>query len=226
MAFREQGTTAAVLNEFFRGRMLETHTALPGVVQSFDASKQEADIKIPLRRVRVGPDGNEVEYEWPPLTGVPVWMPHAGGFSITMPVAVGDECLVVFLERDVSLWLEDAGTHPPDSARVHDLSDGVALVGLSTQPNKVASYDGTDMQIRSPVAGNEITIGADGSIDITGKDIAIGDGTDELLSLIEDLFVALDAALVTDPVSGDQPLTAATKAALAVVKAKFTAMKP
>jgi hypothetical protein len=38
--------------------------------------------------------------DYPMISGVPVIFPRSGGASITMPVKVGDGCLIVFLDRD------------------------------------------------------------------------------------------------------------------------------
>jgi len=72
--------------------------ACPGIVQSFDSTKQTATVKLAIREM-VSLEGKPYEnIEIPILQDVPIYMPRAGNFVLTMPVTVGDECLVVFGE--------------------------------------------------------------------------------------------------------------------------------
>ncbi len=91
------------------------HCALPGNVISFDAESQTAEIQP---AVKLG------SLTYPPLSGVPVFMP------VPFEIHPGDACLVVFADVDIDKWLETGEAAVPVSARRHSLSDGFAFVGF------------------------------------------------------------------------------------------------
>ena len=93
------------------------HCALPGKIISFDRNTQTAEIQP---AVKLG------SLSYPPLSGVPVFMP--------MPFAIrpGDACLVVFADIDIDAWLSSGEAEEPLSARRHSLSDGFVFVGFRT----------------------------------------------------------------------------------------------
>ena len=55
-----------------------------------------------------------------------------GGSSYTAhPVAVGDYCLLIFTERCFDRWYNGQDFQPPLELRMHDYSDGIAIVGIN-----------------------------------------------------------------------------------------------
>ena len=72
---------------------------------------------------------------------MPVVFPGGGGFALTFPVAAGDECLVVFASRCIDAWWQSGGVGEPMEPRMHDLSDGFALIGVRSQPAHVSRRD-------------------------------------------------------------------------------------
>ena len=86
----------------------------------------------------------------PELRDVPVMMPSAGGWSLTFPIQVGDECLIVFTDTPLDIWHQNGGTNNnPISQRRHSLSDGVAIFGLRSRPHGLANYSASSAQLRS-----------------------------------------------------------------------------
>ena len=63
---------------------------------------------------------------YPPLSGVPVFMP------VPFEVTPGYACLVIFADVDIDAWLSSGEAEEPLSARRHSLSDGFAFVGFKT----------------------------------------------------------------------------------------------
>ena len=93
------------------------HCALPGNIISFDVDSQTAEIQP---AVRLG------SLIFPPLSGVPVFMP------VPFEVNPGDACLVIFADIDIDAWLASGEAEEPLSARRHSLSDGFAFIGFKT----------------------------------------------------------------------------------------------
>ena len=63
--------------------------------------------------------------------------PGGGGWSITFPVSKGDEALVVFASRCIDDWWQSGGVGIQPDLRMHDLSDGFAIIGPRSQPRKL-----------------------------------------------------------------------------------------
>lgn len=74
-------------------------------------------------------DGKSIEL--PGFVDVPVWVLQGGGSHIAMPIAVDDYCLLLFTERCFDRWWDGQDYHPPLELRMHDYSDGIALVGIN-----------------------------------------------------------------------------------------------
>ncbi|WP_302441547.1 Gp138 family membrane-puncturing spike protein, partial [Bilophila wadsworthia] len=112
------------------GRQAEMWTALPGIVQSFDPAAMTVSVQ-PAVAGRISDEaGKAASVDLPILPDVPVVFPGGGGFALTFPVAAGDECLVVFASRCIDAWWQSGGVGEPMEPRMHDLSDGFALVGV------------------------------------------------------------------------------------------------
>ena len=90
------------------------HCALPGIVVSFDAVRQTAEVQP---AVKLG------SMNYPVLSDVLVFMP------VPFEVNPGDPCLVIFADMDIDAWFESGEPKEPKSARKHSLSDGFAFVG-------------------------------------------------------------------------------------------------
>jgi hypothetical protein len=67
----------------------------------------------------------------PEFIDVPVLTMQGGGSYTAYPVAVGDYVLLVFTERCFDRWWNGQDYRPPLELRMHDYSDGIALLGLN-----------------------------------------------------------------------------------------------
>lgn len=110
------------------------HTAIPGIVQSFDPKKQTATVQPAIKRIWTD-DG---PLDLPVCVDCPVQFPGGGGLFLTFPVSKGDECLLVFSERAIDAWHANGGSQEPSDYRLHDLSDGFALMGFSSIPRAIS----------------------------------------------------------------------------------------
>ena len=106
------------------------HNCLPGKVDRYYVNENRADIK-PVLQDRIPTRGGEELLEsLPIIPSVPIVFPRAGGFFITLPVAVGDLVTLVFSDRSLDNYLSGRGMDTdPDDFRTHDLSDAYALLG-------------------------------------------------------------------------------------------------
>jgi hypothetical protein len=151
-----------VLESFILERFSELHTAMPGAVDSFDVSKQTANVKLLLKRKVQREDGTVADESLGVAVNVPIVWPAAGGFRLTFPLKQGDGVLIIFAEASIDLWQELGGEQATDSRRFH-LADAIAVPGLlSTKKHGGFSADA-------------MTLGSD-----TGPGIVLRESTVEL----------------------------------------------
>jgi hypothetical protein len=140
-------STAETLRRVLESTLQDVHTALPGVVRSYDAGTQTAEIELGVQRVRAAED-EDVEEDAPEalpiLQGVPVLWPRGGGYFLHWPLTAGDSVGVVFSESDMNAWRESGGVVDPGVGTRHGLSGALALPGLFPRGSTIGSADGTD----------------------------------------------------------------------------------
>lgn len=148
------------ISQSIENRLKGLHTACPGIITGFNASTQTATVQPAIKMVMV--DGKNQNL--PLCLDVPVHVYQGGKFAITMPVTAGDECLLVFGERCIDGWFSGGSTSLPEDYRMHDYSDGFAIVGFSSNPKKISAYSTNSAQLRLRDGSAHITLFADGSI--------------------------------------------------------------
>ena len=175
-------------DEDFWQHACDLRVAVPAIVVSFDATKQTVVVQ-PAVQENIFQNLVPTPINLPQLADVPIVIPRAGGFAVTLPVAAGDECLVVFADMCINAWWSqgaptDLNKPMPnqEERRRHDLSDGFAILGPWSQPRKLADYNTTALEIRSDddvvivqVASDSLnlTVGGTTGISITPGTVSI-----------------------------------------------------
>lgn len=138
---------ASVIQQALDDRLADVHVMLPGRIESYDAAKQKADVKPLLRRVQRTVDG-DLNEPLPVITAVPVAWPRVGQYRITMPVAAGSRCALVFCERSIDNYqIGSGGDTNPESYQMHDLTDPIAIMGWYPDSDTLDPTDSEDMVI-------------------------------------------------------------------------------
>lgn len=183
-------------------------SSIPGIVVSFDSIKQTCVVQPAIQEIVLLPPPATPTNLTPgttqniptsvtiaPIQDVPICMMRVPGWSITLPITKGTECLLIFSDTCIDGWWQNGGVNAPYDRRRHDLSDAIALFGPWSQPNTLSNYSTSSMQIRSDdetvvidLASTGITltaptvkinatstvdIVATGVISITGSDVVI-----------------------------------------------------
>lgn len=151
-------------------------TALPAIVQSYDAAAGTITAQPAIQAQVTDQFGATTWVNLPLLVDVPVCWQGGGGFTITLPVKAGDETLIVFSSRCIDAWWQSGGVQVQSELRMHDLSDGFAFVGVRSQARKLANVSTTAAQLRSDdgaayielAPGGVVNIVAPGGINTTG----------------------------------------------------------
>jgi hypothetical protein len=154
--------------------------ALPAVVRSFDPGPPATvSVLIATNELVKYSEGAAVislktkAMQLPLLQDVPVMMPSAGGWSMTFPIQPGDECLVVFADTPLDVWLQNGGVNNnPISQRRHSLSDAVAIFGLRSNPRGLAGYSTTSAQLRND-DGTVVIDLTDDKVTVTAPSVAV-----------------------------------------------------
>jgi len=151
----------------FDGRLANLWTSLPGLVTGVDLAANTCTVQPTIQGQVEDGNGNRQFVSLPLLLDVPIIWPKAGGFVLTLPLAIGDEVLVVIASRCIDAWWQSGGVQKPMEARMHDLSDGFAFPGPSSQPNKILGVSATGAQLRNTAGTTFLEISGDGKIKLT-----------------------------------------------------------
>jgi Phage protein Gp138 N-terminal domain len=160
-------------------------SAIPGIVKSFDDVKQTCVVQIAIREyMQVPSEPTQLQpipdiYRLvtrskaiPPLEDVPIMMMSCFGWSMTLPITPGTECLLIFGDTCIDGWWQNSGVQASWDKRRHDLSDALALFGPWSQPFNKSDYSTDSVQIRSDDLTEVITLN-DTLIDITAPEVTI-----------------------------------------------------
>jgi len=109
---------------------------------------------------------------------------QGGGSYTAHPITVGDYCLLILTERCFDRWYSGADFQDPAEFRMHDYSDGIAIVGINPQagaltiPSVIQQTGDTNQDGDYNRQGSLVQIGdmtitgnlhVDGNITCTGK---------------------------------------------------------
>lgn len=151
--------------------------AIPAQVVSFNAEKQTVEAQPLIREKLVDRQTGTISFvPLPVLVDIPVCFPQAGNFVLTMPVAAGDEVLLVFSDNNIDSWWEAGGIQNWNDRRRHDLSDAIAVVGLNSVPNVIPSIANDATELRTKDGTTKLRIEAESILlDRDGKQVEITD---------------------------------------------------
>lgn len=242
-----------VLEQAVDDALVDVHTCMPAIVESFNASTQTVNVRPALKRKY---DDGTVS-ERPLILDVPVIFPKGGLFSITFPIKKGDDVLLLFSERSLERWKVESGVVDPKDSRKFHLSDAFCLPTGGRDIKVIAGADATKVRLVNGAAeielnengeiivkstGNRVFLKNDvasiemqsaglielkntaGKIRITADGKFKVEGTEELLTILNDLIVALENA-TTLTALGPQPFFPPTLITLGLIKTRLLAIK-
>lgn len=186
-----------------QGHQATIWTALPGIVRKVDMTAMTVEVEPAIQCLVTNQDDSQEWVSIPVCADVPIAFPGGGGFTLTFPIAVGDEALIVFSSRCIDAWWQSGAqdsAQPQAELRMHDLSDGFAIIGPRSQPrvlSPVPSTDGAELRndarsafvridgsanVTVQTSGNvQVTAGGDLTADITG-DASVVAGTASVIA--------------------------------------------
>lgn len=178
-----------------RDTMLSTNCHAIAKIASFDPLTQTCTASIVysktyLVRDAVGQYVSEL-VEYPALIDCPVIVLSGGTSGLTMPISEGDDCFIMFNDRDIDNWFKGATSGKVATPRVHSFSDCIALVGLNSLSSSIADYD--------PL--NLVLYNGDNKLTLKPQKMKLENSTESFGVILQDLITAINAIVTTDGAS-------------------------
>lgn len=177
-----------------------------GRIETFNATNQTAKIQLLIKRI-INPQTQESR-SYPVLVDCPVFISGNQTSYLSFPINPGDECIVLFNDRNIDNWFFTGDEGLPADFRVHDLSDGIALVGIRSLVKSIAGLN-----------NNQVTLKTDKDLSIESKDaviamvgslINLSNASENNKSILQDFIDVLTSATQPDtsPVFSPASITA------------------
>jgi len=112
------------INEGIKNYLTNLHTNTIGRVVAVNSTTIDVQPVI-NRKV----DGESIPL--PVFKEVPPIFLQGGTSNDTFPIAVGDYCILIVMERCIDRWYSGQDEQPPLEDRMHDYSDAIAIVGVN-----------------------------------------------------------------------------------------------
>lgn len=132
-----------VLRVFTEGALDSVRTTLPGKITAYDSTRGRATILPLVQHAHVGEDGERVVKSLPEVHEVPIMFYGPARGRISVPVAVGDLCIMWCCSSSLDQLLQRGDVSKPvdpKDDRRHDLNDAIAMVGFSTSTDCPTDY--------------------------------------------------------------------------------------
>ena len=135
-------TQTTILDELKKSIFTNLNCVNIGTIVSFDSSDQTASIQLSIKSIEsINPDGTRILKDRPLLEKCPCVVLSGGDSYLTFPIKPGDSCIVLFNDRQIDNWFSSGDGSAPDTVlRKHDLSDGLAIVGIRNLLSKITDY--------------------------------------------------------------------------------------
>ncbi len=105
-----------------------------GIVQNVYYDDLTVDVQIANKRtLNLNKDGTQNVKDFPLIRAK---IAYCNPF-ITFPVSQGDECVMLFSDREIESWFINGGVNPEGYPRMHALTDCVALFGIRSLPKMI-----------------------------------------------------------------------------------------
>ena len=159
-----------------------------GTIQSFDSEKQTVQVTINYKQTYWVFEDNSKKYtsnnlDYPILADCPVIVLGGGTTRITFPISQGDQCILLFNDRDIDNWYNGSTTSPNSTPRLHSFSDCVALIGPNNLNTVIENYD----NVRAIITNGTVKNG----INPSNNKLTLTNGT-SLNTLLQNLCAQLE----------------------------------
>lgn len=169
-----------------------------GTIQEFDAENQTASVTINYKKTYFRMNSatglyGPVLVDYPPLTDCPVIVLGGAAGALTFPIAKGDECLVLFNDRDLDNWFQGSSGGGVATTRLHSFADAIVLVGIRSLGKVLTNYD----EARAVLKNGTAMVGVGSTlVKIANEDFTLKELLQQLIDNVKDLVTATAAITV------------------------------
>lgn len=155
-----------------------------GIVQNVYYDDLTVDVLIVNKKtLSLNTDGTQNVQDFPIIRAKIV---YCNPF-ITCPINPGDECVILFSDREIESWFINGGVNAEGYPRMHALTDAVAIFGIRSLPQMITTltdalhlfYGATEIilkQTQTDINSSVLNVTAP-DINVTGNTVQTGDIT-------------------------------------------------
>lgn len=167
-----------LLNSFKKNIFFKLNVCLPANVIKYNSSNNTVDIQPSIQVVLT----DNKFMDMPQIFDVPVLELGGKGLSVKIPLQAGDTGIVIFCDRDISLFKQEKKNTQPNTLRKHDLADGIFIpMKFGNSGSSNISIQNTDGSVKFEITSSGINI--KGNIVVDGEITATDVKTDTNISL-------------------------------------------
>lgn len=167
--------TTDVLKAFKRDLMLNFNCHHLGTVQSFDPEFQTAKVTINYKKAfyTIDERGRYLPklVDYPVIVAAPAIFVGGGGYALTFPVDEGDECLVLFNDRNIDNWFAGSSNSAPATQELHAFGDALIIVGLRSKANAISDFSSDGPELRNKEGDKKFSISEDAVRAVFGENV-------------------------------------------------------
>ena len=105
-----------------------------GIVQAFYPEDLTVDVQIANKKtLNLNADGTQNVTDYPIIRAKVV---YCNPFE-TFPIFQGDECIMLFADREIESWFINGDVNPEGYPRMHAMTDAVAIFGIRSLPKMI-----------------------------------------------------------------------------------------
>lgn len=161
-----------LLRTAIEGHLASTWSTMPAIVNSVNFAANTITAQVAIRPKVTDENGDVTDVNIPLLVDVPICFTRGGGYVVTVPIAKGDNVLISFADRCIDAWWQNGGVQNQEVMRVHDLSDGFAVLCPSSQNKLVSGISTSSLQVRSDDGATVIDV-KNGAITVTATTVKV-----------------------------------------------------
>ena len=105
-----------------------------GIIQEFYPDNLTAQVLVANKKtIGINQDGTQNVRDYAPIYAKVCYCnPYE-----TFPLKKGDECILLFSDREIESWFINGDTNPIAYPRMHDITDAIAIVGIRSLPKMI-----------------------------------------------------------------------------------------
>ena len=167
-----------LLNSLKKNIFFKLNVCLPANVIKYNSSNNTVDIQPSIQVVLT----DNKFMDMPQIFDVPVLELGGKGLSVKIPLEAGDTGIVIFCDRDISLFKQEKKNTQPNTLRKHDLADGIFIpMKFGNSGSSNISIQNTDGSVKFEITSSGINV--KGNIVVDGEITATDVKTDTNISL-------------------------------------------